>query len=238
MTAHSHIRCNVAAVRQRIAAAAERSGRTPDAVRLVAVTKTATPDEARAVFDAGVHDLGENRWPDAAQRVSALPGASWHFIGRLQKNKINKILPVFSWIHSIDGLPLLKAVSSRAPESPPSVLLEVNVSGESSKQGLPPDDVLDVLRSASSLPGVAVVGLMTMAPYVAPELTRPVFRGLHALMDDLNSRSAYRIPLEHLSMGMSNDFEVAVEEGSTIVRIGTALFDPQTAIAQGVSNAP
>jgi len=216
----------IAVVKRRIADAARRSGRSPDSIRLVAVTKAVGPEDVRSAYSAGLTDFGENRWPDAEPRVLAAPQAAWHFIGSLQKNKVAKVLRHFRWIHSVDNLGLLQAISARTENVSSNLLIEVNVSGEESKHGLFPDALSDLLRAASSIQKVNVVGLMTMAPLVSPEETRPVFRTLRQLLDSANSRADYREPLRELSMGMTNDFEVAVEEGATIVRIGTAIFGP------------
>jgi hypothetical protein len=216
----------IAVVKRRIADAARRSGRSPDSIRLVAVTKTVGPEDVRSACSAGLTDFGENRWPDAEQRVLAAPQAVWHFIGSLQKNKASKVLHHFRWIHSIDSLSLLQAISARVEGPAPNLLFEVNVSGEESKHGVSPGALSDLLHAASSIQKVNVVGLMTMAPLVSPEETRPVFKSLRELFLDTNRRADYREPLRELSMGMTNDFEVAVEEGATIVRIGTAIFGP------------
>ncbi|HHN45990.1 MAG TPA: YggS family pyridoxal phosphate-dependent enzyme [Planctomycetes bacterium] len=212
-------------VRHRINNAAARSGRDVSGIRIVAVTKTVGVDTVKAAFAAGIADFGENRWPDAAARVAGVPGAVWHFIGSLQKNKVRKVLAHFRWIHSVDNVELLKAIAARA-ENRPMLLVEVNVSGEGTKHGVKPEELAPLLQEAAPLDTVEVRGLMTMAPFVPAEQTRPVFRALRELRDDANRRSLYREPLAELSMGMTNDFETAVEEGATMLRIGTAIFGP------------
>lgn len=214
-------------VRRRIAAACGRAGRDPETVRLVAVTKYATVDAIRELVDLGHRDLGENRPQQLLERAALLGGRDvrWHLIGTLQRNKARKVLPVASLVHSADSARLLDALDRLAGELSlrPRVLLEVNVSGEESKHGFSPEDLRAGRPQVASFSHLDVAGLMTMAPYSDdPEAARPVFRGLRRLRDDLASVGP--LPLPELSMGMSGDFEVAVEEGATIVRVGAALF--------------
>lgn len=232
----SVIRKNLDSVRVRIAAAAHRAGRPPESVRLVAVTKTVGTDEVRALYDLGVRDFGENRVQEALRKVEACRdlSADWHLIGRLQTNKINKALGPFRLIHSLDSLHLAEALDRRAgirrapsdgAPAPVDVLLEVNVSGEASKGGFAPEQLRPALRALAPLRGLRVLGLMTMAPLVEdPEQTRPVFRQLRHLRDTLGPDSPPNVALRHLSMGMTQDFEVAIEEGADLIRVGTALF--------------
>jgi pyridoxal phosphate enzyme (YggS family) len=217
---------NADAVRGRIAAAAARAGRDPAGVRLVAATKYVGADALPLLARAGVAVIGENRVQDALAKLAAVGdcGLEWHFIGTLQKNKINKVLPLFSLIHSVDSAKLAGAVSDRSPEEPTPVLFEVNVAGEATKHGFDPVSLAESFPGLLSLPGVAPRGLMTMAPLEAePEDTRPVFRALRELRDELSRRHGLD-GFTELSMGMTNDFEVAVEEGATLVRVGSALF--------------
>jgi len=225
------IAANLAAVRQRMAAACARSGRSIDDVRLVAVTKSASLDEIRALIALGVTDMGESRPQQLLSRASELPQEiAWHLIGSLQRNKARKILPLVSLIHSADSFRLLDALDRLAAELAirPRVLLEVNVSGEESKQGFSPDELnSDIAR----LPGwrhLEICGLMTMAPETEdPEEARPTFRALRAFRDELQQQLdalAAPIPLRELSMGMSGDFEIAIEEGATRIRVGSLLF--------------
>jgi pyridoxal phosphate enzyme (YggS family) len=210
----------MAAVRARVRTAAERAGRDPEAVRLVAVSKTFPAEAVLAAYEAGQRDFGENRVQEAQAKAPAVAAAGvqpvWHLIGHLQTNKIRAALDLFAIIHSVDSVHLAEALSRRAPSAFP-VLLEVNAAGEASKSGFALDDVADAAERICRLPNLDVRGLMTVAPLVAdPEDVRPVFRRLAALAKEL--------ALAELSMGMSGDFEVAVEEGSTLVRVGTAIF--------------
>lgn len=208
--------------------AADRSGRNPADVRLVAVTKYASLEAVRALVELGVDALGESRPQQFAQRVAELDApVNWHFIGTLQRNKVRLVLPHAALIHSVDSLRLLERVNQVAIELglAPRLLLEVNISGEKSKHGFTPTALEhDWDQLVRSHPG-QIVGLMTMAPASDdPEQTRPCFRGLRDLRDRLARRSR-QIELSELSMGMSGDFEVAIEEGATLIRVGSALFE-------------
>jgi pyridoxal phosphate enzyme (YggS family) len=216
----------LAAVRARIAAACRRAGRDPAGVTLVAVTKTVSARVARVAADLGAADLGENRPQELWRKAAEVPAARWHLIGHLQRNKIDRTAPLVRLIHSADSVRLLDALDAfgRNRGGPVPVLLEVNCSGEQTKGGFRPADVPGLSDSLVSLAGVSVRGLMTMAAFHDdPELCRPTFAELRRLRDELRSRTGLDLP--HLSMGMSNDFEVAVEEGATFVRIGTTLFE-------------
>jgi PLP dependent protein len=216
----------IATVNARIAAAAARSGRRRDDVTLVAVTKYSSPDIAALVWDLGLRDFGESRPQELWKKHAALPSANWHLIGHLQRNKIEKTIPLVSLVHSVDSERLLLALDEfgRMRGSPVPVLFEVNCSREKSKDGLRPEDVPAIADKAMALPGVHVDGLMTMAAFHDdPELCRPTFAELRELRDRLRTRTG--LPLPQLSMGMSNDFEVAIEEGATLVRIGSTLFE-------------
>jgi len=228
MVPASVIRANLESVRRRIAAAAERSGRAPESVRLVAVTKTVGLDEIRALHDLGVRDFGESRVLEALRRIEALKGlgARWHLIGHVQTRKANKAIGAFDLIHSLDSVRLAQALDAAAAptDAVVSALVEVNVSGEETKAGFAPDDLGPALEKIGAMKSLRVDGLMTMAPIAAdPEQTRPVFAGLRALRDRF-ARAAPGIELRLLSMGMTQDFEVAVEEGADLIRVGTALF--------------
>jgi len=217
---------NAAAVRGRIAAAAARAGRDPGKIRLVAATKYVKADALPLLARAGIRVIGENRVQDALAKFAAVGGCGleWHFIGTLQKNKINKVLPRFTLIHSVDSTELAEAVSDRSTDGPVPVLFEVNVADEATKHGFDPESLTESFPALLSLPGIAPRGLMTMAPFEAePEETRPVFRALEELRDELARRHGLD-GFTELSMGMTNDFEVAVEEGATLVRVGSALF--------------
>jgi pyridoxal phosphate enzyme (YggS family) len=217
------IAANVAAVRERIAAAARRAGRDPESVRLIAVTKTHPAEVCAAVVAAGVADLGENRVQEGVAKAAALAEGearpTWHLIGHLQTNKVKAALETFSLIQSVDSEALAAAISRRAA-SPVDVLLEVNVAAEPSKFGFSPAATAAAHARIAALPHLRVRGLMTVAPQTDdPETVRPVFQALRVLAEQLG--------LPDLSMGMTDDFEVAVEEGATLVRIGRALFGPR-----------
>ncbi|MBN2490766.1 MAG: YggS family pyridoxal phosphate-dependent enzyme [Planctomycetes bacterium] len=221
---------NLAAVRARARRAEIRAGLEPGSVRMVAVTKHVPPDVVGALWRLGQSDLGENRLQEALAKIAAVgPGPTWHLVGHLQSNKVRKALDRFAWIHSVDSAALLERIDRVLAENDrpaPRLLVQVNVSGETSKFGLAPEALEPILRRAATRPRLAIVGLMTLAPFDPdPERSRPAFRALRALRDEANREAWYRAPLEHLSMGMSGDFEVAIEEGATWVRIGTRLFD-------------
>jgi len=212
----------IEAVRLQIAAACQRSGRSPEEVTVVAVTKGFPPEAVREAAAAGLSQFGENRVQEAQSKLPLLadlaPRPTWHMIGHLQTNKVKTVLSLFDIIQSVDSLHLAQEISRRAPQSVRvPVLLEVNVAGEAAKYGFSPDELPAMAEQVRTLPGLDVRGLMTVAPMVAdPQEARPVFRRLRSLAESLD--------LRELSMGMSDDFEVAVEEGATIVRVGRAIF--------------
>ena len=214
------------AVRRQVHDAADVSGRGPDEVTIVVVTKTVGIPEIRMAMDAGARDFGENRVQEFLGKYGLFPDVDWHFIGSLQTNKVKDVIGRACLIHSIDSGHLLAEVGKRAAQAGvvQPVLLQVNVSGEGSKHGFACDDVREALVEASRLPSVAVRGLMTMAPFGRPEDARWVFRELRELRDSLREMPLNGVELTELSMGMSNDFRVAVEEGATIVRVGGAIF--------------
>ncbi|MBN1506837.1 MAG: YggS family pyridoxal phosphate-dependent enzyme [Sedimentisphaerales bacterium] len=226
------IKTNLNRIRGAIADAAARSGRSEGDVRLVAVTKAVAEEEIAALAALGQRDLGENRveqlLPRTARARAAGLDVRWHMIGHLQRRKVRDLLPEVALIHGVDSLRLAEEIDKRAAAAAlpaAAVLLEVNVSGEEQKYGLRPDELPEVLRQAAALRHVEVRGLMTMAPLSDDaELSRPVFRALRELCDRLNEAGVYPRPLAELSMGMSQDYAVAVEEGATLVRVGTALF--------------
>ncbi len=216
----------LAAVDARIAAACQRAGRQRSAVGLVAVTKTVSARVAAVLPELGVPDLAENRPQELWRKAAAVPNARWHLVGHLQRNKIDKTVPLVVLVHSVDSVRLLNALDAFGRErgSPVPVLLEVNCSREATKGGFAPEEVPALGDKLAPLAGVRVDGLMTMAAHHDdPENCRPTFAELRGLRDQL--RAATGLPLPHLSMGMSNDFEVAVEEGATLVRIGTTIFE-------------
>ena len=210
----------IADARERIAAACARSNRSLDDVTLIAVTKGFGPDAVLAAIAAGVGDIGENRVQEAQAKRNALPdippGVRWHMIGHLQTNKVGSVAGLFDTIHSVDSIRLAEAISRRAPRPMPA-FLEVNVAGEATKSGLSLAELPSAHAAIAILPNIDLRGLMTVAPIAAsPEDIRPVFRRL--------AEEARLLGLRELSMGMSDDFEVAVEEGATHVRLGRALF--------------
>ena len=214
------------AVNRRIEAACARSGRDPAGVKLIAVSKTHGPDSIREAAGCGLRIFGENKVQEAKAKIPLCSGSlSWHMVGHLQRNKVREAVQLFEMIHSIDSLKLLEAVDAACDEAGRNmpVLLEVNVSGESSKFGMPPESVPSALQSAGRLMHVSVVGLMTMPPFAEDvEKARHHFRRLRDLRDEW--RAATGVGLDELSMGMTHDFEVAIEEGATWIRVGTALF--------------
>jgi pyridoxal phosphate enzyme (YggS family) len=226
----------LAAVKDRIAAAARRSGRDPSAVTLVAVSKTVPAERIRDALDAGVTDLGENRVQEAEAKAPLLPRETrWHLIGHLQSNKINKALELFCLIHSIDRVDLGLAVAARAARRGTTipVLLQVNLAEKETQFGLGAADAGPAARTLAGAGGLALEGLMCIAPEADdPEATRPTFRRLATLFGELEPelrRAGH--PWRHLSMGMSHDHLVAVEEGATLVRVGRAIFGDRPAPA-------
>ena len=209
---------------KKIAEAAGRSGRKPEEVRLIAVSKTVGIEEVRRAAALGITDFGENRVQEAAVKVEKIPEVRWHFIGHLQTNKVKDVLPSYILIHSLDRLSLAKELQRCAErfDLTAAVLIQVNVSGEQSKFGLASEELPAFLKKIDAFDRLKVFGLMTMAPFTSdPEETRPYFRKLRLLRDE-NETAARKLP--ELSMGMTNDYSVAVEEGATMVRIGSALF--------------
>ena len=227
---HRRLSENLARVRDGIAEACARSGRSVDDVRLVAVTKTVDIDLAQALIDLGQTDLGENRVQELLRKDGALADAdvTWHMIGHLQTNKVRKVLGVCQCIHAVDSLHLAQEVSRRAAalDVVPEILLEVNVSGEEAKFGLTPEETRDVAAEVAELPNLKLAGLMTMAPFVDDaESVRPVFVRLRELCDAIADLKLPGVTMTHLSMGMTQDYTIAVEEGATLVRVGSALFE-------------
>ena len=210
----------LARVRERMAAACRRAGRSPDEVTLVGVSKGVPAPRVAEAHEAGLQDMGENRVQEAVDKIEALAAQGvrprWHLVGHLQTNKAKTVTGLFAILHSVDSVRLAQALSRRARELLP-ILLEVNVAQEASKFGFTPREVASALRSIADLPNLDVRGLMTVAPQTGqPESVRPVFQRLRELRDELG--------LRELSMGMTNDFEVAIEEGATMVRVGRAIF--------------
>lgn len=211
---------NFESVRQRIAVTAKRSGRNLQEIKLVCVSKGRSVQEIKLLQELGQKDFGENRLQELEEKAAQIEGAVWHFVGTLQSNKAGATVEICDYIHSVDSLKLIRKIHSKAQEldKVQNVFLELNVSGETTKHGFKPEEVAPLLDTLKQLPfgNVRVLGLMTMAPHAPPEQTRPVFKQLFDLAQELH--------LKELSMGMSNDFEVAIEEGATFVRIGTQIF--------------
>lgn len=221
---------NLEAVRAQIASAAQKSGRSADEIQLVAVSKTHEAEKVRAAFDAGQEIFGESKVQEARAKIPMLPSAlRWHFIGRLQKNKVRHALPLFELFHSVDSLSLAENMNRIADEegSHPRILLEVNVAGEGSKIGFEPETLRAQFEQVNSLGRLTVEGLMAIPPLAEEaEASRSYFVALRELRDRLERE--FQIKLPQLSMGMSQDFLVAIEEGATLVRVGTAIFGPRT----------
>lgn len=225
----------LAAVRGRIEAAARRAGRDPDEVTLAAISKAFPIDALVAALDVGAGVLGENRAQELKEKAAVLgdrPGLRWHFVGHLQTNKVRAVVGTAALIHSVDRFGVAEAIARRARALGivQDVLLEVNLSGEKSKHGVEPGRLPALAGEVEGLEGIRIVGLMTMPPFPAdPEDSRPFFKDLAALGADL----AGSLPAAtHLSMGMTRDFEVAIEEGATIVRVGEAIFGPRRRAAE------
>ncbi len=220
---------NLHRIRERIEAACQRAGRSASDVTLVAVSKYAELDWVRALVDLGITDLGESRPQQLAARAAELPAAiRWHLIGHLQRNKVELVLPLVTRIHSVDSVRLLEAINRESQRlgSRARLLLEVNVSGEQSKDGFGSDSLLEAWTTICQQHAVQIDGLMTMAPLTKTmEEARPIFRALRELRDRLAATSNGRWTLPDLSMGMSGDFEIAIEEGATLVRVGSGLFE-------------
>ena len=219
----------LAGIRARISAAARSAGRDPSGVRLVAVSKTFPLDAIREAYAAGHRDFGENRVQEALQKIAAGTDLEirWHLLGHLQTNKARKAGPAFACIHGVDGLELLQKLDAAAAEAgaAPELLIQVDLAGEATKFGVAPDEVPRLFDAAAACRAARVVGLMTLPPVPeTPEDARPFFRRLRDLRDGWLSSGVPASMLRELSMGMSGDFEVAVEEGATMVRVGTAIF--------------
>lgn len=219
---------NIAQVRERMARAARRAGRDPNQITLMAVSKTVEPARIREAYAAGVRVFGENRVQEFAEKAALrdLSGAEWHLIGHLQTNKANKAAEIFSAVDSVDSVKLARKLDAAAEKDVP-VLIEINIGGEEAKSGVRADssELEELLRAAAEFERLEIRGLMTIPPFTEdPEEARPYFRRLRQLRDEIFGRKLPRVLMDVLSMGMSHDFEVAIEEGSTCVRVGTAIF--------------
>ena len=222
------IAANISTIRQRIVAAAARSQRTPESIKLLAVTKTVSPLSIGKAIEAGISMFGENYVQEAKEKIAAIEKSiQWHMIGHLQTNKAKYAVKLFDYIHSVDRIDLARELDKKARLTGRkiNILIEVNVSGEKTKDGIPANDAINLIKNVSQSENLSVRGLMTMAPFLAnPEDARPYFSALRNLRDNITREGITGIHMEELSMGMTDDFEVAIEEGATIVRIGRAIF--------------
>jgi pyridoxal phosphate enzyme (YggS family) len=232
------IESNLAQIRRNIEAACVRTGRNPSEILLLPVSKGHSADEVRAAADLGLNIFGENKVQEARAKISQCPGRlRWHMIGHLQSNKCRDAVHFFQMIESVDSLDLAAELNKAAEKSARHIpiLLEVNVAGEGTKFGFKPEEVLELIESINSLSRLEIHGLMTIAPYSNDaEKVRPVFKRLRELKDQCSQKLG--APLPHLSMGMSGDYQVAIEEGATIIRIGTALFGPRVYQKRGTGD--
>ncbi|MCR4807877.1 MAG: YggS family pyridoxal phosphate-dependent enzyme [Lachnospiraceae bacterium] len=219
---------NLREVQDNIRAACKRSGRAEDDVTLIAVSKTKPSSMIQEVYDLGVRDFGENRVQELVEKYDILPkDIRWHLIGHLQTNKVKYIIDKAYLIHSVDSLKLAKEISREAQKHSltANILIEINVAGEESKFGVDPKDLEDLIRQVAALPGICIKGLMTVAPYVVDsEENRQVFVKMKQFSVDISRKNIDNVFMDYLSMGMSGDYSVAVEEGSTYVRVGTSIF--------------
>jgi pyridoxal phosphate enzyme (YggS family) len=225
---NDNIQANLQALQKRINTACERSQRKPSDIKLVAVTKGLPATTVRAAFDCGIRNFGENRIQEAEGKIVELSDLrsqiTWHMVGHVQSNKAKLAACLFDIIHSVDSVKLARLLNKQAPEILP-ILIQVNVSEETTKNGFEVDQITSAVGEINRLPNLKVMGLMTIAPIADdPEDVRPVFRELRQMRDSLG--------LEHLSMGMTDDFEVAIEEGATMVRIGRAIFSNRSSVGR------
>lgn len=222
------IRENLERIREKIRVKSELVGRDPQEITLVAVTKTVEADRIEEAIAAGVNIIGESRVQEAKEKYGKVESKIiWHLVGHLQRNKAKDAVKIFDLIHSVDSAKLAKEIDKQAKKvgKIQKILVEVNASGEESKYGLSPEEVITFLKEVSGFPNIKVEGLMTMAPfYENPEDCRPYFRKLRELREEIKAENIKDVEMVYLSMGMSSDFEVAIEEGSNMVRIGRAIF--------------
>jgi len=225
------VRDNIEGIHERIATAAKRGGRDPASVKLMAVTKTVDDERIQAAIDAGITLFGENYVQEAKRKIELMGrDVSWHMIGHLQSNKAKYAVKLFDMVHSVDRISLAEELNRRAANVriTMDILVEVNVSGEESKEGVPREEAIELVENMAGLDNLAIKGLMTMPPWFDdPEDARPYFIRLRELRDEIIAKNIPGVAMTELSMGMSGDFEIAVEEGATIVRVGTAVFGPR-----------
>ncbi len=226
------IAANINSIRQRISAAAVRCQRQPDSIKLLAVTKTVSAERVEEAIAAGITSFGENYVQEAKEKIALLDKrVEWHMIGYLQTNKAKYVVNLFDYIHSVDRMELAGELNKRAGliNKKINVLIEINISGEKTKSGISAVQAIELIKDISFLENVSVKGLMTMAPYSDnPENSRPYFSALRNLQDKIIREGIEGIQMNELSMGMTDDFEIAIEEGATIVRIGRAIFGERT----------
>lgn len=236
MSSPQTITANIAALRQRIVQSASDAGRDPAEITLLAVSKTRSAEEVAVALDAGLTQIGENYLQEAVDKQAALQGrnACWHFIGPIQSNKTREIASHFDWVHSVDREKIARRLSEQRPEGKPplKICLQVNISREDSKSGVLPEDALTLAKQITALPALQLRGLMAI-PAASDDLAeqRAAFAALRALRDTLQQALPDQT-LDTLSMGMSGDMDAAIAEGSTLIRIGTALFGPRPAKAE------
>lgn len=219
---------NISEVKKRISEAAKAAGRNENEVTLIAVSKTKPVEMIKEAYDTGIRDFGENKVQEIMEKYPLLPSdIRWHLIGHLQTNKVKYIIDKVCMIHSVDSLKLAEEISRQAVKHnvTADILIEVNVAAEESKFGVRPEDAIDLCRDISTLPGIRIRGLMTVAPFTSdPEENRPVFCALRQLFVDIDGKNIDNVCMDCLSMGMSGDYTVAIEEGATFVRVGTSIF--------------
>lgn len=225
------IKKNIIELRKKVTEAALKSNRNPEDIKIIAVTKTVEPERIAMAVNEGIYDLGENRVQELCEKYDKInKECNWHLIGHLQKNKVKYIVDKVKMIHSLDSISLANEIQKRAERINRviDVLVQVNVANEPSKYGISCNEAIDFIKELSSLSNIKVKGLMTIAPLAEnQENVRWVFRELRNLYIDISKENIHNIDMEYLSMGMSNDYQVAIEEGSNMVRIGTAIFGPR-----------
>lgn len=220
---------NISSILDRINRAARKAGRDPGEVTLVAVTKTVEPKKVKEAISGGIRVFGENYIQEAEEKITKIKekNIKWHFVGHLQKNKAKLAVEMFDLIHTVDSIELAAELNKRAKE-PQDVLIEVNIGKEKTKTGVDAEGAVKLARAVSELENLKLKGLMTIPPFFEePEMSRPYFVMLRRLAERINKERIPRVFLHELSMGMSNDFEVAIEEGATLIRVGTAIFGPR-----------
>ncbi len=220
---------NILSVRERVRRSAERSGRTAEDITLIAVTKTHPPETVREAVENGITDIGENRVQEAEKKHSELTElpVRWHFIGHIQRNKVKNVLRFSSILHSVDSVGLAGEIDKRTVQ-PVDIFVEINIGEEEAKSGIYAEEAIDFLKKIRKFPNLNCLGLMAIPPWMDdPEDARPYFRSMAEIQREVNRMSVFDTPLSELSMGMTDDFETAVEEGATMVRVGRAIFGPR-----------